>query len=423
MLQDISCHYTDQEKTQAHWALEAFKLIYEMRVHSANVENILRQPDILKLSRNRLKNIHQHLQEQIHRYEILLAPLGWKKIDQRQFMSSVALQNGSSFLAQNIDNLFRDWCWGDPENQSARISVQEILKGQDVTSQDDLLVLGSGASRLAYDLHQALPFGKTYAVDYNPLFHLLVKKIIQGESLTLCEFPIVPSTSADFAIDRVLKAPSVVRSGFELVLGDITEESFLWPQARVILTPWLIDVVDMDFSALLSKINHHLPQGGLWVNHGPLGFNNPRLRDYYSLEEVNYLLQKFGFKMVKSSYEYGPYLQSPSSNSHRQERVYSFVVEKVADGPEVEMQKRLPLPEWLQDPQRKIDIPVQTMRLEEAFVFNAKVAHLLKKNLSFHELVDQLNQDIGMEKAHLARVVEHILMNFYQQSLLNPHDH
>jgi hypothetical protein len=404
--------------------VESFKLIYDLTIHGASLDSLLQQPALMRLSRERLKNIREQVEAQIRRYKTLLAPLEWKKIDQQKYMSSYGMPSGSSFLVHNIDNLFRDWCWGEEENKASFACLQKIMSGLNMTSNDHLLVLGSGASRLAYDFHQAFPFAKTFAVDYNPLFHLLVRKILSGESISFCEFPIVPVKAEDFAIERVLRAPSAVRAGFELVLGDITDDTFAWPQSNFILTPWLIDVVAMDFSQLLTRLNRHLSLGGTWINYGPLGFNNPQLQDYYSFEEVNHLLKKHGFKVVDSSYEFAPYLQSPSSNSHRMERVYAFVAEKIAEADEIEaVDVANGLPEWLRDHTKTITIPVQAMRLEEGFAFNVKIVQLLKQNLTFQELVDRLHSEMQADKAQLGLVVHHILLNFYQQSLRNPHDH
>lgn len=422
-LEGIPCHYSNRELTQNFWAVESFKLIYDLTVHGASLDHLLQQPDLMRLSRERLKAIRENVDTQIRRYKSLLAPLDWKKIDQQKYMSSYGMKSGSSFLVQNIDNIFRDWCWGEEENNASFSCLQKIMSDLKITPSDHLLVLGSGASRLAYDFHQYFPFQKTFAVDYNPLFHLLVKKIISGESVSFCEFPIVPVKAEDFAIERILRAPSPVRSGFEFVLGDITDGDFGWPPSNFILTPWLIDVVSMDFSILLSRLNQHLAIGGTWINYGPLGFNNPQLQDYYSYEEVNHLLKKHGFKVLKSSYEFAPYLQSPSSNSHRTERVYAFVAEKISEAEVVEGDAANSLPEWLLDHKKPIAIPVQAMRLEEGFAFNVKIAQLLKQNLCFQELVDRLHSEMQVEKPQLASVVHHILLSFYQQSLLNPHDH
>lgn len=422
-LEGIPCYYSNRELTQNLWAVESFKLIYDLTIHGASLESLLQQPDLMRLSRERLKKIREQVDAQLRRYKSLLSPLEWKKIDQQKYMSSYGMKAGSSFLVHNIDNIFRDWCWGEEENKASFACLQKVMSDLKITSKDHMLVLGSGASRLAYDFHQAFPLQKTFAVDYNPLFHLLVRKIVCGESFSFCEFPIVPVKAEDFAVERILRAPSRVRAGFELILGDITDEEFVWPQSNFVLTPWLIDVVSMDFSQLLTRLNKHLAVGGTWINYGPLGFNNPRLQDYYSFEEVNHLLKKHGFKVLKSSYEYTPYLQSPSSNSHRMERVYAFVAEKTSEAEEVESVVANSLPEWLLDHKKAITIPVQAMRLEEGFAFNVKIAQLLKQNLNFQELVDRLHSEMQVEKTQLSKVVHHILLNFYQQSLLNPHDH
>ncbi len=417
----IQCQSSNKKQTELFWSFEALKLILETQNHWQNVKVGLEQKGILKLSRERLKHISTLLEEQILIYQTLLKPFRWQSVDQNHFLSYLSQRPGSSFLAQNFDNLFRDWSWGDHENKTSLDMVNQSLNGQKL--EGDLLVLGAGAGRLAYDLHRLHGLHKTILVDYNPMLSLLSKKIISGDDLSLIEFPIVPSHATDFALKRNLKAPHPLKDGIEWVTLDLKDPHISLPQVKNLLTPWLIDVIDVDFKSLVKKINSLMTMGGTWINFGPLGFNNPQLSDYYSYEEVIHLIERSGFKIQNTEYKRIPYLQSPASNSHRFEKVLCITAQKIEDmEPEIYLQDKNLLP-WQKDWDEPLQIPIQQMGLEKGFELNAKICGFLKENLSFNQLTDKLLKELPIPKDQLQLMLEEILKNIHYQSLANPLDH
>ena len=51
-------------------------------------------------------------------------------------------------------NVHRDWAWGDEENLASVEAIRTVLEASGDAATGDALVLGAGACRLAYDLHQ-----------------------------------------------------------------------------------------------------------------------------------------------------------------------------------------------------------------------------------------------------------------------------
>ena len=51
-------------------------------------------------------------------------------------------------------NIHRDWSWGDEENRASLDQIQNVLQGK--AALGNVLVLGAGAGRLAYDLKPKL---------------------------------------------------------------------------------------------------------------------------------------------------------------------------------------------------------------------------------------------------------------------------
>ncbi len=113
-------------------------------------------------------------------------------------------------------NIHRDWSWGDKENRASLDQVRAVTK-EDCTF-GNVLVLGAGAGRLAYDIHMQFDCKQTVAFDFNPMLLLVAKAVTAGDTLPMYEFPIAPRALEDDAVLRELKAPEPVREGFHLVL-------------------------------------------------------------------------------------------------------------------------------------------------------------------------------------------------------------
>jgi hypothetical protein len=237
----------------------------------------------------------------------------------------------------------RDWCWGDEEND---VSLRQIsaVAGED-SNLGDTLILGSGACRLAYDIHMRLNTARTVALDFNPLLLLIAKTVISGESAELYEFPIAPRSMDDFAVLRKLSAPQPVRDDFYLVAADVLRAPFSAAAFDTVVTPWLIDIVSEDLRAFARRINKMLKPGGRWINFGSLAFDHPRRARCYSPEETLEIVQDAGFtepRVIEASI---PYMCSPASRHGRREIVFTFSAEKTTETQVPERHKALP--DWI----------------------------------------------------------------------------
>jgi hypothetical protein len=227
-------------------------------------------------------------------------------------------------------NLHRDWAWGEEENARSAELVAGALAARD---RHRLLVLGAGAGRLAYDLHQNSPLALTVALDINPLLLLAGERVVSGGTLELYEFPIAPRSAADQAVLRTLRAPAPARAGLELLFGDAFDAPFAAQAFDRVLTPWLIDIVDEDFLELALCVNRLLGPGGRWVNFGSLAFPGRRPRARYAPDEIERLLADAGFKVAETRDAELPYMRSPASRHARVETVYLFSAEKHGRAP------------------------------------------------------------------------------------------
>src|SRR5204862_5639513 len=113
-------------------------------------------------------------------------------------------------MLEQIHYLFRDWGWDGGkhlENESAVKSVEKALKG---ASLGRTLVIGAGASRLAYDLHVRCSASETVALDLDPLLLTVAHHVIRGEKVSMTEASISVHEIAGASRRWALSAPAVL---------------------------------------------------------------------------------------------------------------------------------------------------------------------------------------------------------------------
>ena len=258
-------------------------------------------------------------------------------------------------LLSYAPQIMRDWCWGEDEN---KIVAEYLIEQIDAYTSNKgpltkILVLGSGAGRLAYDLHRHYNPARTYAVDSNPLLCLLGQQMSAGKVLNFTEFPRAPINRNGLAVRQVLKAPAPI-SGIEFVCADAMHPPFGGEVFDLILTPWLIDVIDAPLADLAHIIRRHLHPDGLWINHGSLAFNPTQPHLAFTQEDVISTCQRVGFEILRTDNCNLPYLQSPHERGQRNELVFTLVASIKSDA----LQKPKPPHHFLPDWWRNTNLPV-----------------------------------------------------------------
>ncbi len=293
---------------------------------AGRLDGALGGEDLRGSTRRRLESLRDAYRGQVEILDDLLAPLELGGLE-ANFTTYLALRTrlpSDQGIHRYDTNVHRDWGWGAEENEASLALLPEAL-GEART----VLVLGAGAGRLAYDLHQTGQSATTIAMDWNPMLLLLAKTLCGGGHQDLYEFPIAPR--AQPAVLHTLEAPEASRPGLELVGGDLLRAPFAPGSFDAVVTPWLIDVVPEEFSVLAERIGSLLRIGGRWVNFGSLAFSNQNAAHNYGLEECLEIVKASGFTTPAHREETIPYLCSPHSRHARRETVVVFDAEKRED--------------------------------------------------------------------------------------------
>jgi len=303
------------------------------------------QTTLLAVTAERLERIKLAVADHARRLELLLEPLRGHE-PAAGYETYLALRTRlppDQGLTTYYPNLHRDWCWGEEENSAALALLEPGFEALGDTP--NILVLGSGAGRLAYDVHAQYSPAMTVALDFNPLFQLAVQKITTGGSFELYEFPLAPRASRDHAVLRELRAPAAAPPRLHLVLADALRAPFKDASFDVIITPWLIDILPEDFATLCPRINRLLRPDGRWLNLGSLTFNQVGPDKQYSPEECAALIEAAGFAAPVFAEATIPYMCSPASRHGRRETVLAWHVTKT--GKAKRPTRYEALPDWL----------------------------------------------------------------------------
>ncbi len=311
----------------------------------AGLEKELQNDDLRDLTRRRVSRYKKAVETHRRSLQKLLHPVEVRSL-QGNYETYLALRTrlpSDQGLNTYYPNIHRDWAWGEEENQASLKQIRAVLR--DSAELGNVLVLGAGAGRLAYDIHTELDCVSTTAMDFNPLLMLVAKSLSSGNQLNLYEFPIAPLSFEDEAILRKLEAPEPVDDHFHLVFGDALRPPFPDDTFDTVVTPWLIDIISEDLSVFGARINRLLKNSGRWINFGSLAFAAPDRARRYSAEEVKAIVSESGLSDPYVSQATIPYMDSPASRHGRRERVFSFTAykERAVEKP----QRHQALPDWL----------------------------------------------------------------------------
>ena len=342
---EIPWMFAEPRAALGEWRGRLQFALQKLSHESAGLDQELKGTDLPALARRRVERYKKCVDSHRRKLQKLLRPVDVQSLqgNHETYLAMRTRLPADQGLNTYYANIHRDWAWGDEENQASLKQIQAVL--HDHADLGNVLVLGAGAGRLAYDLHTNMHCTATVAMDFNPLLMLVAQAMADGKQLTLYEFPIAPLALEDDAVLRKLSAPQPAGEDFHLVLGDALRPPFPENSFDTVVTPWLIDIITEDFPTLAARINRLLKKEGRWVNFGSLAFSNARRADRHSPEEVKAIVAENGFSDPYVSQATIPYMCSPASRHGRQERVFTFSAYKERNAKKPERHKALP--DWI----------------------------------------------------------------------------
>ncbi|MDZ4083691.1 MAG: class I SAM-dependent methyltransferase, partial [Bdellovibrionales bacterium] len=335
---DIPWLFPDPKHVLANWRERADRLLQEYASEITDLKETIKESSST-LTKQRLENIRTLKIQQLEMLKRILEPMkpGTKLSLPKKSAFGYRLPFSQGLLGY-FPNIARDWGKGaehaDLENQTLFDTTFQALKAADSTidavgTSKRILVLGSGASRLAYDLAIRLPNSTVVAFDLNPVLLLAAKSINDGEKLKAVTFSASPRDRMNPGQSIELVAPKGNASNLKFVFGDVYALPFQVETFDVCITPWLVDILPRRFSELANSIRRVLRPKGHWINCGAWFFNFQNEADNISLKEAEEIGLALGWSPLSSSLVETPYLQSPVDNHRRFETMTVFTWQKI----------------------------------------------------------------------------------------------
>ena len=413
-LNGIPWMFAEPQATLGEWRGRLQFALQQLGHEIAGLEQELKGDELHSLTRRRVERYKKALEDHRRSLAKLLRPLDLEALH-GNYESYLALRTrlpADQGLNTYYANIHRDWAWGDEENRASLKQVRSVL--HDHAELGNVLVLGAGAGRLAYDIHRKLNCETTIAMDFNPLLMLVLQAVTRGDKLKLYEFPIAPLALEDDAVLRKLTAPEIVDDAFHMVLGDALRAPFPDASFDTVVTPWLIDIISDDLPVLAARINNLLVENGRWVNFGSLAFSAPQRARRYSPEETKAIIAESGFSDPYVSQNTIPYMCSPASRHGRQEKVFSFSAykERRADKPE----RHKALPGWIVT--GKEPVPLSTSFRTQAMTTQVYsfIMSLIDGKRSIKEMAAVLEKQKLMSKEEAEPAIRSFLTKMYDDS-------
>ncbi len=406
--------FADPDASRGEWQSRLHFAVQKVAHDVARLEAEEKQKDLRALTKRRVERHRKCLDSHRRKLTKLLSPLE-VSAQTANYESYLALRTRlpvDQGLNTYYANIHRDWAWGDEENAASLKQIRAVVN--DSASLGDVLVLGAGAGRLAYDIHMQMDSERTVAFDFNPMLLLVAKAMAAGETLPMYEFPIAPRSLEDDAVLRKLTAPEPARDGFHLVLGDALRAPFREQSFDTVVTPWLIDIVTEDLPVFAARVNRLLKKDGRWINFGSLAFHHPKETSHYSPEETKAIVAETGFSDPYVSEATIPYMCSPASRHGRQERTFTFSAFKEKDVKAPPRYKALP--DWIVTGKEPVPL-LQSFRTQAMTTqIYSFIMSLIDGRRSIEDMAKVLEQQQLMTRDEGAAAIRTFLTKMYDDS-------
>ncbi len=395
--------FADPEAKLAEWKSLAAVGLGELRESEALQKEALRATTLTPLAQRRMRKMLQATVENrktlLELFEPFVAAATVETNADELRVLSKKLAATQSFSAY-ATNLFRDWAWSEagapPEADENIQALSAVLRAAAAShAGGDLMILGAGAGRLAFDLAFNPHFSRVLATDVHPILLSVGARAAAGRAVSLHELPLMPDGIDNAAVARRLVAPSAAPAAkLAHAFVDALEPALAREKADTVLTPWLLDILPESPALFAERVNALLKPGGVWLFHGTTAF-----RDGLSRDELLDLVGAAGFELVFTETVRLPYLCSPASGHGRRENVLGFAAKKVES-------RAMPapfrvLPRWLAEGAEPIPRPQGLAQLALMHSLYAEVLALVDGRTTLVQLTAALAARKNLDPAAL----------------------
>lgn len=396
-LGDIPCVFTSGINQKKLWQHQMAMMEAQGSEALGNLDYLLEGYDISALTRNRLGEARASMEESLN---VILSQFseGGLVAQRDEHFEQTTVENPTEYY----HHILRDWAWDNEpspyfETNANDANLKRVLDVWDSPKPERMLVLGAGAGRLSWDLHEALKPQLTIASDINPFLLTCAHNLIKDrKNISLPELYTYPQVGYPFSKSWQMVPPTDsdnLRGQWFALGADVWNMPMHESSVDTIVTSWLLDVTGGDIKDLIAVVSYLLKPGGTWINTGPLLYSRQVSFDMkYSAEEILNFAEMTGFVINKQSVDEIAHMVSPLNARFHHEQLLTFSAQKGSVAyviPEVSN-----LDEWLTPPwlvMHHLPVPAINFECEMGHEFIGQVLSLVDGEKSIH-LIGQLLQ-------------------------------
>lgn len=368
----VYCLYDNPEQTLSDWNSKIQTYLKREKLNLKHLQHKINEQKNA-LTRKRLSRTQEASSHNLKAFEKTLKPL--LKEDPVDFIAS------SQQIHSYFHLIFRDWCWKEDELNTY---VDFIAKNN--LNDKSVLVLGSGAGGLSYQIAKKFKTAKVVSIEHNPFLAITADEIMQGERVKLFDYSYYPKNLEASAQKQEIKVEPVGENHITLLATfpnlPVKEESFDY-----IIAPWFFDILDIPFNNAIYCAQDFLKDDGNLLFFGPANVHKKAFEDQFCQEEIIETFKGF-FENCTHEQKTIEYMHSPLESQNRLEEVL-FI--NASGKKEIDMEAQLDT--------APTDLKM-TPALEQykmTIEVKSKILSHITKNTTYEELAKILEQHFGLE--------------------------
>jgi len=300
--------------------------------NSQMMQQAAQNPFALKSSQTRINQMQQASDQTARAVSDLLENAGLTPN-----MHEMLPPQDAGLFGNYFELMHRDWGWHEFTNsefEDENMKQFDLLKSVAIKSIKDtqnignVLVIGAGAGRLAYEFHQHFNPASTTVLDINPLLIQSAHQVVnRKKTIRLDEVRKYPQINVSPSFERTLKLPKHHKDCDNLffMVADAYNAPFKQQQFDVIITPWFVDIVGVDMRKTMGVIHSLLKPEATWLNFGPLLYlDGLEFGHKYHQQEIEQLIETLNFEMLEQDTQIMPYSFSPNDKRKQLEQLWCF---------------------------------------------------------------------------------------------------
>jgi ubiquinone/menaquinone biosynthesis C-methylase UbiE/uncharacterized protein YbaR (Trm112 family) len=280
--------------------------------------------------------------------------------------------------------IFRDWVWDTTEMKTY---IEYINNSIPDFSNKKVLILGAGACALGQTLAHQHKSAQFISTDHNPFLIMMAKKIMNKEKVELYNYSFFPKTLELTNTKYEIQLPSTVENHHQ-VLSSFPDLPFKENSFDLIIAPWFLDILELDFNTAHQQCLKYLSAEGHFICIGPSNKHSKDIAEQLTAPEMDNILSS---NFINSSYEVKEiqYLENPIESHKRIEQIILFHGENKSS--EIQKLKN-------KDQKKEILLGPELIAFKQKTEIFHRILKLIDKDMDYEQLSKKLVVEFNFTK-------------------------